>query len=177
MNKAPFWSSESWGADAPPANADKIIEAANALIAACLERTGDADAADALSEKLWDRYCVSGTLDTMTPAQFALACSEAPNYSDPDAFVSDLLTSAAFATDDPEAELDTTHVDALRRIWTASAAHFRDLLRELGLGQTELARRYQIPLRTVQNWASGVNDCPAYTRLMIARLEGYIQAP
>ncbi len=113
----------------------------------------------------------------MTPTQFALACSEAHNYSDPDAFISDLLTSSAFVSADPEAELDLTQVDALRRIWTAAAAHFRDLLRALDLGQTELARRYQIPLRTVQNWASGVNDCPVYTRLMIARLEGYIQSP
>lgn len=173
MNK-PFWSLESWGEDAPPANANEIIEAANALISACLKRTGDADA---LSERLWDRYCMDGTLVAMTSTQYALACSEAPNYSDPDAFVSDLLTSSAFAPAAPEAELDLTQAPALRRIWTAATAPFRDLLRELGLGQTELARRYQIPLRTVQNWASGVNDCPVYTRLMIARLEGYIQAP
>lgn len=113
----------------------------------------------------------------MTHAQFTLACSEAPNYSDPDAFISDMLTSSAFAPADPESELDLTQADALRRIWTAAAALFRDMLRALDLGQTELARRYQIPLRTVQNWASGVNDCPVYTRLMIARLEGNIQSP
>lgn len=112
----------------------------------------------------------------MTINQFSLAVSEAPNYSDPDAYVSDLLLSAAFLPEDEQAEPDLSTADALRRIWMAAAAHFRDLLRELGLGQTELARRYQIPLRTVQNWASGVNDCPTYTRMMIARLEGYIQA-
>lgn len=45
---------------------------------------------------------------------------------------------------------------------------FRDFLRELGLSQTECSRRFDIPLRTVQNWANDVNKCPGYTRRMIA---------
>lgn len=48
---------------------------------------------------------------------------------------------------------------------------FRDLLAALGLTQTELSRRYCIPLRTVQGWACGTRSCPPYVRLMIAELE------
>ena len=47
---------------------------------------------------------------------------------------------------------------------------FRDFLLELGLSQTECSRRFEIPLRTVQNWANGVNKCPDYTKRMIAEL-------
>ena len=110
----------------------------------------------------------------MTTNQFALACSEAPNYSDPDAYVSDLLLSAAFLPEDEQAEPDLSMADALRRIWIAAAAPFRDFLAALGRGQSELSRLYLIPLRTVQNWSGAERDCPIYTRILIARCEGYI---
>lgn len=109
----------------------------------------------------------------MTSTQLALACAEAPNYSDPDAYVSDLLLSSAFLPEDEQTEPDLSQSDELRRIWTAAAAPFQVFLAALGLGQSDLARRYQIPLRTVQHWALGERSCPIYTRLMIARLEGY----
>lgn len=51
-----------------------------------------------------------------------------------------------------------------------SAAPFRDLLAMLGLTQSECARRFGIPLRTVQSWALGERQCPAYVRRMMAEL-------
>lgn len=43
----------------------------------------------------------------------------------------------------------------------------KDLCTEYGLGQSALARRFDIPLRTVQNWYAGVRIPPAYVIRMI----------
>ena len=111
----------------------------------------------------------------MTDTQRTLAITEAPNYTDPDAFISDLLLSSAFIDpDDAAAQPDLAQVDDLRRLWTVVAAPFRDFLTLLGIGQTALSRLHHIPLRTVQNWSSGTSECPVYTRIMMARLAGLI---
>ena len=49
---------------------------------------------------------------------------------------------------------------------------FRDLLKAMGLSQTECCRRFEIPWRTVAHWAAGDRPCPAYVRLMLAELAG-----
>ena len=46
----------------------------------------------------------------------------------------------------------------------------KDLLTEYGLGQTALARRFNIPLRTVQNWCGGQNTPPDYVITMMEEL-------
>lgn len=112
----------------------------------------------------------------MNEKQRSFAFQEAPHYTDPDAFVSDLILSSAFLPpDDPEAEPDLTQAEPLRRIWSAAALPFADLLRELGLTQSGLARRYCIPLRTVQDWAGERRNPPAWVRLMLAELTGYLE--
>lgn len=111
----------------------------------------------------------------MTNTQLALAVTEATHYTDPDAFVSDLLLSADFIDpDDAQAEPDLTQMDELRRIWTICAAPFRDFLALLGVGQSDLSRQHHIPLRTVQNWATGTSECPIYIRIMLARIAGLL---
>ena len=112
----------------------------------------------------------------MTDTQITHAFSEAPNYTDPDAFVSDLLLSAAFLPpDDPEAQPDLTQTAPLRRIWQAANLPFRALLSELGLTQTGLSKRYGIPLRTVQGWAGETRTPPLWLRLMLADLAGWLE--
>ena len=106
----------------------------------------------------------------MTDRQYHLAATEAANYIDIGAYCSDLLTSSAFAPEDETADLDLAPIPELRRIWKAVNLPFRDLLRELGLSQTACARRFCIPLRTIQNWARNIARCPVYTRLMISEI-------
>lgn len=106
----------------------------------------------------------------MTDIQRYQAVLEASNYTDIDAYCSDLLTSSAFAPEDEAADLDLTLIPELRRIWQAVNLPFRELLRELGLTQTSCARRFLIPLRTVQNWSGNIARCPVYTRLMISEI-------
>jgi DNA-binding transcriptional regulator YiaG len=46
----------------------------------------------------------------------------------------------------------------------------REICEEYELSQTELSRRFLIPLRTVQNWHSGVRIPPPYVVAMIERI-------
>jgi hypothetical protein len=112
----------------------------------------------------------------MTDAQITHAFSEAPNYPDPDAFVSDLLLSAVFLPpDDPAGQPDLTLAEPLRRIWQAACLPVKPLLAELGLTQTGLSRRYGIPLRTVQDWAGERRTPPLWLRLILADLAGWLE--
>lgn len=113
----------------------------------------------------------------MTDTQRRLAVSEAVNYTDADAFVSDMLLSSAFLPgDETEAAPDLTQAEELRRLWMVVAAPFRQLLGELGMTQSSCARRWCIPLRTVQGWALGETRCPVYVRLMMAEICGVNKA-
>lgn len=44
------------------------------------------------------------------------------------------------------------------------------LCKRYGLGQTELARRFDIPLRTVQDWHGGRREAPDYVVGMMEQL-------
>ena len=39
---------------------------------------------------------------------------------------------------------------------------YKELRKESGMNQTEFARYFNIPRRTVQNWDLGVRECPSY---------------
>jgi DNA-binding transcriptional regulator YiaG len=68
-------------------------------------------------------------------------------------------------------------IEPLRRIWRVHNVSFRDFLADLGLSQSACARRFCVPLRTVQGWALGERTCPRYVRMMMAQLMGYAPAP
>jgi DNA-binding transcriptional regulator YiaG len=46
----------------------------------------------------------------------------------------------------------------------------REILNETGMTQVALAKRFGIPLRTVQNWATSQRECPIYIRKMIIEI-------
>jgi len=110
----------------------------------------------------------------MTDKQFYTLYGEAANYSDPDAFASDVALSL-LPPDNPEQEVDIALVDQLHVLWHVANAPFKDLLALLGLNQTQCAVRFCIPLRTVQGWALGERQAPPYVRLMMAELTGVIK--
>lgn len=63
-----YWSEESWGSnngEPLPANIEEIIAQANDLINEYMELTGypaDDENVEIFSEKLWERYCSTGTI-------------------------------------------------------------------------------------------------------------------
>lgn len=46
----------------------------------------------------------------------------------------------------------------------------KEICEKYGIGQTELARRFDIPLRTVQGWYLGERKPPSYVPGMIVEL-------
>lgn len=106
----------------------------------------------------------------MTDKQFYAACQDAQQYSDPDAFASDVALSAAFS-DTPEDQLPGL-MDDLRHVWRYMHITVREIVQYTGLTQTAFAARHAIPLRTLQGWIAGSRDCPPYIRLMLAKLCG-----
>lgn len=52
---------------------------------------------------------------------------------------------------------------------------FRQQLEAMDMKQTECAKRFDIPIRTVQCWALGERKPPDYVRLMIAEITGLIK--
>ena len=75
--------------------------------------------------------------------------------------------------DEISSDLDET-IDTLKRIHRVANMTVRDIISETGLSQAAFARKFCIPRRTIENWACGVNQCPDYVRLLIARQLGII---
>lgn len=46
----------------------------------------------------------------------------------------------------------------------------KEILTATKMSQTDLANRFGIPLRTVQNWCGGVNKPPQYVIAMICEI-------
>lgn len=46
----------------------------------------------------------------------------------------------------------------------------REILQATGMTQKALAERFEIPHRTVQNWANGQRECPVYIRKMMVEI-------
>ena len=107
----------------------------------------------------------------MTIYQYHLALTEIENYTDRDAFVSDLALSSAFPED---SDLSVT-ASELILIWEAYHMTIRDLRTAAALSRMDFSRRFRIPIRTIENWeCTGPNsrECPTYVRLLIAESIG-----
>lgn len=105
----------------------------------------------------------------MTHHEFALVVGEMENYTDCDAFVSDLALSSMWGEEADIAAL----ADELGTIWDVVHMSFNELRARTGMTQTAFAERFCIPRRTVENW-SGRTSCPLYTKLMMADLLGLL---
>lgn len=98
--------------------------------------------------------------------------TEALNYSDQDAFVSDLALSSIW--EDGADEIPDSRIDWLRQIWAAAHRSIKDICKDAGLTQRGLAEHFNIPTRTIGNWATGERACPEYTRIMMQELLGLV---
>lgn len=62
--------------------------------------------------------------------------------------------------------------EELGKIWDVAHMSVREMIDRAGLNQSSFARRFCVPVRTVQNWCSDSGsgrDCPSWAKLGFAR--------
>lgn len=96
--------------------------------------------------------------------------SEAGNYSDQDAYVSDLALSSIWG--DEAEEIPDARIEWLRQVWKAARRTVKDICKDAGMTQNATADYFCIPRRTFGNWCTGERECPIYTRLMMQEILG-----
>lgn len=104
-----------------------------------------------------------------TPTLRHTLYAEALNYTDRDAYISDLASSPIWP-DDPSGFLPAERVALLGNIYDDTHCTLRDLLARYHLSQAAFSRYFSIPLRTVQNWYLGERQCPSYLLTMAAEV-------
>lgn len=112
----------------------------------------------------------------MTAKQYYFCVSAVADYSDPDAYVSDLALSTIW-DDTPDAPIPPERLDQLRSIYAAASRTVREIVAAVGMSQAAFAERWCIPRRTVEDWCRGVAKCPLYTRLLIQQCLGLFTPP
>ena len=73
-----------------------------------------------------------------------------------------------------EYENDNQIVEDLKNIYEITNLTFKELIKRTGLTQKQFGDRFNIPLRTIENWVGGQRECPIYIKIMICDLLGYI---
>ena len=105
---------------------------------------------DKLFAKLWQ--------DALAQKNLELYIAE---YGNPDWF------------DEISTDLATVN-DILTNIHKVAHMSIRDIIISAGLTQAAFAIKFCIPIRTVENWATGQRECKDYDRLMFATLLGLL---
>lgn len=110
----------------------------------------------------------------MTDKQFMTCVAEAANYTDRDAYVSDLSLSSMWGDSEDDA-IPADRIDALGDIWDACHRSIKAIAADANMSGRKLAERFCIPYRTVEDWSAGKRECPIYTRLMMQECLGLLR--
>ncbi len=110
----------------------------------------------------------------MTDQQFLECYREIGNYTDPDAFVSDMALSSMWGDPEDAVEIPAERISELRRVWDALHRSARDIWQASGLSQRKLAEKFCIPYRKMERWCNGVSNPPDHDRIMMQRLLGLL---
>ena len=102
----------------------------------------------------------------MTYKQYSTCVTEAQNYTDREAYITDLSLSSMWG-DGPEDEIHQDRLAQLGHIYDAVHRSVKDIASAAGISARKMAIRFCIPQSTLENWCMGVNSCPLYTRLLI----------
>lgn len=109
----------------------------------------------------------------MTDKQYTICVSEAQNYTDREAYISELSLSSMWG-DGPEDDIPTARIEQLGSIYDAVHRSIKQIAADAGLTQRKLADRFCIPVRTIEDWCAGKRTPPDYVRLMMQELLGQI---
>lgn len=113
----------------------------------------------------------------MTDKQYSFCVNEAKNYTDRDAYISDLALSTIWG-DAPDIGIPSERIDQLGSIYDAVNRSVKQIAADAGMSVRAMAIRFCIPIRTAESWC-GTTDagrqCPLYTRLMMQECLGLIK--
>mgnify|MGYP002709811939 CR=1 FL=1 len=109
----------------------------------------------------------------MTDKQFHVLFGEALASADRDAFVSEWALASIW-DDAPDSEISADRLIQLGSIWDASHRSVRDIAAAAELSQRQLAERFCVPYRTMEDWCRGLRTPPDYVRLMMQECLGLI---
>ena len=104
----------------------------------------------------------------MKDKQFNTIFREACTDDNKEIFISDWSLSSIFEESKDLIKL-SKEIAAIRDVAHLS---IKEIRAKTGLSQVKFCERFCIPRRTLEDWESGRNKCPDYTRLMLAQLVG-----
>lgn len=107
----------------------------------------------------------------MTNSEIYLCTTEALDYADRDAYISDMALSSVWG-DEPDAEIPADRIEQLGHIWDRTHRTFAEIREASGMTYRELAQRFCIPVRTMEDWSAGRRTPPLYTLLMMQEILG-----
>ena len=107
----------------------------------------------------------------MTIDQRRTCVSESLNYTDREAYISDMALSSIWGGAE-DAEIPADRIDELGRIWDRTHRDFRGVVSASGLSCRKVAERFSIPYRTAEDWHCGKANPPAYVLLMMQEILG-----
>ena len=113
----------------------------------------------------------------MTDKQYTICVTEAQNYTDREAYISDLTLSSMWC-DGPEDDTPTARIEQLGSIYDAVHRSIKEIAAEAGMSARAMAIRFCIPQRTAESWCGATDaarQCPLYTRLMIQECLGLLK--
>lgn len=77
-----------------------------------------------------------------------------------------------------EISLDASEIsDTLENIHGIAHMSVREMIAAASLTQAAFAAKFCVPLRTVEDWATGKHRCADYDRLMFAKILGLLKLP
>lgn len=112
----------------------------------------------------------------MTDKQYSTCVTEAQNYTDRDAYISDMVLSSMWG-DDPAEDIPEDRIEQMHRIYDAVHRSVKDIAALAGLNITNMAARFSVPYRTMQDWFSGARVCSLAIRLMMQECLGIYTPP
>ena len=110
----------------------------------------------------------------MTDKQYSFCINEVKNYTDRDAYISDLSLSSIWG-DAADSGIPSDRIDQLGILYDADHRSVRDIAAVARLSQRKLAERFCIPYRTVEDWCAGRRSCPDYVRMMMQECLGLLK--
>ena len=112
----------------------------------------------------------------MTDNQYAICVTEAQNYTDRDAYISDLSLSPMWG-DLPDDDIPQARIEQIGIIYDAVHRSIKQIAADAGMSVRAMAIRFCIPQRTVEGWCcigESARQCPIYTRLMMQECLGML---